>query len=155
MILEAQTYPTAWSTTVTNTFEPLGWSLSNKGFCIGMLIVYCAITNFFAYVALKVRRDDFLILRDIYEYCNVTITKFWTMLKPTMNNVPRTRLPTVFHASYDSQSLSKILARLLISQSQQQDHQYDDKHITNPHDICEGTVIEFAAESDDVSDDNA
>ena len=139
---------------MTNTFDPLGWSLNNEGFCIGMLIVYCAIANFFAYVALKVRRDDFLILVDIHEYCNVTITKLCTMLKPTTNNVPRSRLPTVFHASYDSQSLSKILARLLISESQQQDHQYDVKRITNPHDICEGTVTEFAAESDDVSDDN-
>ena len=110
-----------------------------------MLIVYCTITNFLAYVALKVRRDDFLVLHDIYEYCNVMIRKICLMLKPT-TNMRRARSPVTVYISSDSESQTKPLVQ------PNQNHQYNITQ-TASHDACDGVVSVFTA--DDGIDDHA
>ena len=119
---------------MTNTLDPLGWSLNNKGFCIGMLIVYCVITNFLAYISLTVRRDDFLVLVNFYECCNNAFNSLYLLFNPSY--MKRASAATVYVS--DSTS-DKRQPQLMLSQ-QKSHSDITTKHIDS-FDIDEAATI--------------
>jgi hypothetical protein len=68
ILIETDTYDDIWMKATDTLYHMYGYDVKLKGLCAGMLVAYWAIVSILSYVALEVKRDNFLLMTRIEDW---------------------------------------------------------------------------------------